>query len=136
MWREVGGFITITCRPRVPDQDFLNIKLGLLSKDDILSTGKNMEAIISKEFRDRLDFNVVFPNVSITIKNLTVNDTGAYWCTYIKTAKKTVEENGSGSVVLVVQGEPITCLTPDASPVNSCSNHGLVMIPCTSSSVF
>lgn len=110
MWRDLGGFVTIKCIAWVPDQDFLNIKIGLLHMDDVFSTGKNKTPIISKKYRDRLHFDSgEFPNVDIQISNLTVEDTGPYWCTYTKATTKVVQENGRGSVLLVVKGEPITC---------------------------
>lgn len=110
MWRDLGGFVTIKCRASVRDQDFLNIKIGLLHMDDVFSIGKNKTPIISKEFRDRLQFdNGGFPDMDIKISNLTIEDTGPYWCIYTKAAKKLVQGNGNGSVLLVVKGEPITC---------------------------
>lgn len=105
VWRRPGGAFTIQCRYSEQEKVSLNLKRGI-KKSDVLFM--NLEdQTIKKEFRDRLQINGVFPNLDILIKNLTSNDTGPYWCFYIKTEENDIpEEEGKGSVLLVVSGEP------------------------------
>lgn len=103
-----GDSVTINCRIDVKDQDSLNIKRGLFKTDDIFSTN-GKDYTIANEFESRLKFHIqAYPSVDITINNLTIEDTGTYWCTYTKTDTKRVKDYGSGSLILVVKGEPIT----------------------------
>uniref|UniRef100_A0A3B5KAK4 Immunoglobulin V-set domain-containing protein n=1 Tax=Takifugu rubripes TaxID=31033 RepID=A0A3B5KAK4_TAKRU len=79
----------------VKDQYSLNIKRGLFQTDDIFSTNENKWAI-SKEFKSRLEFDIqAFPSVNITINNLTIEDTGPYWCIYTKVAKNRANNYGN-----------------------------------------
>lgn len=106
--KTIGDSVTIKCRVDVKDQGSLNIKRGLFQTDDIFSTDKE-NSTISYEFNSRLKFDIrAFPSVDITINNLTIEDTGPYWCIYTKTAKKRIDDYGSGSLLLVVKGEQIT----------------------------
>uniref|UniRef100_A0A3Q3J466 Immunoglobulin V-set domain-containing protein n=1 Tax=Monopterus albus TaxID=43700 RepID=A0A3Q3J466_MONAL len=65
--------------------------------------------IISDKIKDRVQLNGAFPNVDILIKNLTVEDTGPYWCSYVEMGGKSsdlLNVKSKGSVLLVVKGEP------------------------------
>lgn len=109
VWRDLGGAVTIQCRAPEPNQEFLILKRGL-SEDVVLVKENNSGIIpnIDKEFWGRLQVNGVFSSMDILIKNLTSNDTGPYWCLYSRFdgKAKTIEKKGTGSVLLVVTGEP------------------------------
>ncbi|TWW69886.1 hypothetical protein D4764_18G0006920 [Takifugu flavidus] len=101
--KTIGDSVTIKCRVDVKDQDSLNIKRGLFQTDDLFATNEK-NSVISYELRSRLEFDIqAFPSVNITINNLTIEDTGPYWCIYTKNAKKRVVDYGSGSLLLVVK---------------------------------
>lgn len=109
VWRDLGGVVTIQCRTPEADQEFLTLKKGL-NEDHILVKENNSDSNlnIAKEFKGRLQLNGVFGSVDILIKNLTSDDTGPYWCLYSKFdgRAKVIEKQGTGSVLLVVTGEP------------------------------
>lgn len=99
--------LTIQCRQLTMDQELLTLERGI-KKSDVMSMNPNDE-VIKNELKDRIQINGVFPNPDILIQNLTSDDTGPYWCFYSKTDKKLNEikqEEGKGSVLLVVSGEP------------------------------
>lgn len=103
----IGDSVTISCKIDVKDQKSLTIKRGLVQNDDIFSTDGD-SFIISNEFKSRLKYHIqAFPSVNLTIHNLTVEDTGTYWCIYVKTDQTLTRETGNGSLILVVKGEQI-----------------------------
>lgn len=107
MQRTIGDSLTISCKTDVKGQRFLNIKRGLMQNDDIFST-EGETCSISTEFKSRLKHRIQdFPSVNLTINNLTIEDTGTYWCFYIKTNKTLLKHIGNGSLILVVKGEQI-----------------------------
>ncbi|KAM9345973.1 uncharacterized protein ABDE67_012574 [Symphorus nematophorus] len=111
VWRNIGGTVTIQCRSD-SDQELLNLKKGL-SQDGIFVQESNTEVrTIAKDFTGRLQFNGVFPNIDIFIKNLTTGDTGPYWCSYSKFDMKTekiVDKDSEGSLLLVVTDSVKQC---------------------------
>ncbi|KAM7386759.1 hypothetical protein PAMA_009400 [Pampus argenteus] len=100
-WRNVGEHVTIQCKCQ-SEQDSLFLKKGL--KEEILYIISN-RSTKSTEFKHRLQLNGSLNNTDILITNLTLNDTGLYWCEYKRfdkgttTYKSTID---SGSVLLVV----------------------------------
>ncbi|CAI5675234.1 unnamed protein product [Oreochromis niloticus] len=98
----VGKQITIQCKS-ASNQDMLYLKKGLNEEEDIYFTDSN-KSTINQKFTDRLQFHGKLPNVDILIKNLTLDDTGPYWCVYKSTDQKyeLKTTKGSGSVLLVV----------------------------------
>lgn len=86
------------------------MKKGLKEENDVFfKEGNSAKHTIAKEFTGRLQSHGEFPSVSILIKNLTSGDTGPYWCIYTKfdpKAGQLIHKRGTGSVLLVVTGEP------------------------------
>lgn len=108
VWKKTGEEITIQCKSKNV-QEYLRLKMGLNEEVDIFGVEKDSNKItVSKRFSDRLVPNVDFPNVDILIKNLTLKDTGPYWCVYQMFNKSTTnlkEVKGTGSILLVVTGQ-------------------------------
>ncbi|KAK9534982.1 hypothetical protein VZT92_007392 [Zoarces viviparus] len=108
VWRDFGEAVTIQCRYHEEGQDSLNLQQGLSGKKSVLhNDGISGKTNTAEEFSGRLQLNGVFPNLDILIKNLTSEDTGTYWCTYMKFDRDSLldkEVKGSGSVLLVVRG--------------------------------
>lgn len=107
MLRNLGESFTIHCRTAVSEQNLLSLKRGL-HRNEVLATGTDISAaIISKEMEGRLNVTGVFPSLDLLITNLTMEDTGPYWCEYTAYDKTMETKEGNGAVLLVVNGEPI-----------------------------
>ncbi|KAM7372094.1 hypothetical protein PAMP_009289 [Pampus punctatissimus] len=104
-WKKVGEQVTIQCKCQ-SDQEYLFLKKGL-EEDQVLFT-TNKKHTISPQFADRLQLNGQILNLDILITNLTLNDTGLYWCEYKRfdmLTKTTKSTKDTGSVLLVVTDE-------------------------------
>ncbi|CAI5675238.1 unnamed protein product [Oreochromis niloticus] len=101
--RNVGKQVTIQCKS-ASNQDMLYLKKGLNEEEDIFHLTDSKEPTINQKFTDRLQFHGKLPTVDILIKNLTLDDTGPYWCVYKSTDQnyELKATRGIGSVLLVV----------------------------------
>lgn len=99
-WKDVGGNVTIGCRP--PGEGQTSLSLRKSEAKILFVHGKSRKETIASEVSGRLQWTGEFPDIDIIIKNLTSDDTGAYWCEY-----NTELVLGKGSVLLVVTGEPL-----------------------------
>ncbi|XP_014832768.1 PREDICTED: uncharacterized protein LOC106910605 [Poecilia mexicana] len=119
VWREVGESVTIQCRSGTSKHISLHLKRGLREDMDIaqinnkLKLGKNQKRLMHfseiklhevKNMIDRVQINGTYPNIDFLLKNLSVDDTGAYWCLYLQDTSNTREMiKGGGSVIVVVK---------------------------------
>ncbi|XP_024657905.2 uncharacterized protein LOC101486141 isoform X1 [Maylandia zebra] len=98
---KVGKQVTIQCRS-ASNQEMLYLKRGLNEEEDIFYL-TDSKSTINQKFTDRLQFHGQVPNVDILLKNLTLDDTGPYWCVYIVSGNYELKTSrGNGSVLLVV----------------------------------
>ncbi|XP_044038246.1 uncharacterized protein LOC122869371 [Siniperca chuatsi] len=129
VWKDVGGAVTIQCRPPELNQEMLNLRKGLNEDIQVLFKESNSDKnTIATEFTSRLQLNGEFPNVDILIKNLTSGDTGPYWCEYKRFDPKSsqvVTIKGEGSVLLVVTDGP----HQDTAQQCETSSKNLVLVP-------
>uniref|UniRef100_A0A3B4H875 Immunoglobulin V-set domain-containing protein n=1 Tax=Pundamilia nyererei TaxID=303518 RepID=A0A3B4H875_9CICH len=103
--RNVGQQVTIQCRS-ASNQEMLYLKRGLNEEEDIFYLTDLQKSTINQKFTDRLQFHGQVPNVDILLKNLTLDDTGPYWCVYkVSSNYEFKTSRGNGSVLLVVTGE-------------------------------
>lgn len=108
-WKRPGEAFTIECRHLEQGLNSLTVKRGI-EKSEVLFMSLDKQ-LIKDGFKDRLQINGVFPSPDILIRNLTSNDTGPYWCFYEVNDRDDIkEEEGSGSVLLVVSSEAL--MTP------------------------
>ncbi|XP_027898791.1 uncharacterized protein LOC114160404 [Xiphophorus couchianus] len=119
VWREVGESVTIRCRSRTMKDRSLHFKRGLwedmeiaqiTNKKKLTKTQKDRLKIsetkldVVKTMTDRVQHNGTYPDIDFLLKNLSVNDTGAYFCLYLKDASSNREMiKGEGSVIVVVK---------------------------------
>ncbi|XP_068435339.1 uncharacterized protein [Clinocottus analis] len=111
-WKEIGEAVTIKCRPPATGQDSLTLLKGLDNEVVFFKTIKQEKYITAEELRDRLQLTGDFPNMDIVIRNLTSNDTGPYWCNYMKFDNETNQYEhvrSRGSVLLVVTDKTPRC---------------------------
>ncbi|KAK2833553.1 hypothetical protein Q5P01_017442 [Channa striata] len=126
-----GKDITIQCSTSAKNQEFLELRKGLHQDFQVLyHDGKTKKDTIAKQYHNRLQVHSDFPSVQILIKDLTPDDTGPYWCLYLRFNVLTdsmITTKGNGSVLLVVQGEDekkTTC-KQSTSPTNQ---DNLIMV--------
>lgn len=108
VWREFGGNFTIHCRTDVPHVEFLYMEKGLSKTSVLVKENNKTKTTIAEDFDGRMELNGMFPNLDITITNLSSEDTSPYWCIYKRfdvRVKRMTEFKGTGSVLLVVKGE-------------------------------
>ncbi|KAJ4931942.1 hypothetical protein JOQ06_010378 [Pogonophryne albipinna] len=115
--KEIGRDVTIQCRTPQKDQESLALRKGLNMESDVFFNIHDSEkATIAMDFRGRLQYNGLFPNIDILIKNVTSKDTDTYWCVYNKFGKPVIK-NGEGSILLVVReprtGSSVPCDQPN-----------------------
>lgn len=118
VWRELGESVTIRCRADGLKPDMLSLKRGL-RRSDVFARSNQSRPTISTEMKNRLEHKGVFPSLDLVIFNLTVEDTGPYWCEYVTFDENMKHQDGNGTVLLVVKGEPALQSTPNISLVNS-----------------
>ncbi|XP_006791616.1 uncharacterized protein LOC102785598 isoform X2 [Neolamprologus brichardi] len=121
--RKVGQQVTIQCRS-ASNQEMLYLKRGLNEEEDIFYLTDSQKSTINQKFTDRLQFHGRVPNVDILIKNLTLDDTGPYWCVY-KMSGRNYElktSRGNGSVLLVVTESGSAA----DDPLSKADHHGCI----------
>ncbi|KAM9392217.1 uncharacterized protein KZ484_003712 [Pholidichthys leucotaenia] len=104
VWKHVGEAVTIKC---IVPSDSMNliVKKGLDEEIQIFFFDKDKrKSVIFRLFQARLQSDNNFPELSIRIKNLTLNDTGPYWCkyTYLDINYNRITSKAPGSILLVV----------------------------------
>ncbi|KAM9393267.1 uncharacterized protein KZ484_004465 [Pholidichthys leucotaenia] len=104
VWKHVGEAVTIKCI--VPSNGInLSVRKGLDEEIQIFFFDKDKrKLVIFQPLQARLQSDNNFPELSIRIKNLTLNDTGPYWCkyTYLDINYNPKTSKAPGSVLLVV----------------------------------
>ncbi|XP_029913778.1 T-cell immunoreceptor with Ig and ITIM domains isoform X2 [Myripristis murdjan] len=119
VWKEIGGSITIQCKTTMKDSISMSLRWGLHEQVEILSAAKSTSNVTIKEdLKHRVKAKKNYPTLDIVIRNLTVEDTGAYWCLYKKLDSidySLKQEKGDGSVLLVVKGAALSCEDKDSS---------------------
>ncbi|KAM9471929.1 jupiter microtubule associated homolog 1b isoform 3-T5 [Salvelinus alpinus] len=104
--KQEGDTMTIHCSTSLPDQENLSVYMRLTKEIQVLYFHQATEKFILHErFKLRLMTNGRLNKMDITITNLTIEDSGAYWCVYSVYKKTKLEKTeGEGAVLLVVNG--------------------------------
>jgi hypothetical protein len=105
--KQEGDTMTIHCRTSLPDQENLSVYMRLTKEILVLYFHQATEKLtLHERFKLRLTTNGRLNKMDITITNLTIEDSGAYWCVYSVYKKSNIETTeGEGAVLLVVNGE-------------------------------
>ncbi|XP_035035642.1 uncharacterized protein LOC118122855 isoform X2 [Hippoglossus stenolepis] len=103
VWKKAGETTTIECRMSDRTDGYLDLCRGVCEDDKVIYA-ESKKVDIVPAFRGRVHTNGAYPNVDISIVNLTSADTALYWCVYKKFDEVTgsVIKTSGGSVVLVV----------------------------------
>ncbi|XP_028268315.1 uncharacterized protein LOC114440196 [Parambassis ranga] len=103
--KTAGEDITIQCKCS-ESPTYLSLKKGLHQEDEVFFKEKEYKNhTVARSVTGRLQIHGAFPNIDILIKNLTLQDTGPYWCLYSVYSTNTFSVQsvkGTGSVLLVV----------------------------------
>ncbi|XP_036794861.1 uncharacterized protein LOC110486896 isoform X1 [Oncorhynchus mykiss] len=113
--KQEGDTMTIHCSTSLPDQENLGVYMRLTKEIPVLYFHQETKKLILHErFKLRLTTNGRLNKMDITITNLTIEDSGAFWCVYSVYKKNKIEKTeGEGAVLLVVNDEE--CDQNDAS---------------------
>ncbi|XP_056144609.1 uncharacterized protein LOC130120019 [Lampris incognitus] len=105
--KNTGESVTIHCRISQQEPEFLNLKRGLDRDVKVLYFHSTKEPTVKESFKYRLKVKGTLTKLDILITNLTVEDTGPYWCTYtaIDVNGTPTEVIGNGSVLLVMEAQ-------------------------------
>ncbi|CAB1344675.1 unnamed protein product, partial [Coregonus sp. 'balchen'] len=97
-----GAQFTMNCSTTLKDQDGMYLYVGL--DKDIEELYYHQHDSKMKGYWDRVKTEGPVDQLTITVNNLTIEDTGVYWCVYTKLNKATFENDikqGRGSTLVV-----------------------------------
>ncbi|KAJ8357615.1 hypothetical protein SKAU_G00204090 [Synaphobranchus kaupii] len=102
----LGDEMTVVCSTELSDQDGVYLfSWSLLEEKKVLYLNKSpLQETTHKPFEGRTRSTRTFPKFSVTISNLTENDSGLYWCQYNKfneDAYVLEEKPGEGPVTIL-----------------------------------
>ncbi|XP_029584654.1 uncharacterized protein LOC115171724 isoform X1 [Salmo trutta] len=120
--KQEGDTMTIHCSTALPDQENLSVYMRLTKEIEVLYFHQgNQKFTLHKRFELRLTPNGKLNKMDITITNLTIEDSGVYWCVYsVYKTPKIVKTEGEVAVLLVVNDLYVrSCSTGYTCPVPS-----------------
>ncbi|XP_031419907.1 uncharacterized protein LOC116219906 isoform X2 [Clupea harengus] len=111
-WRRVGEKIVITCSTDKPTQSAVYLYKSYHQRQSVFYLLKEGVPSRTVAYKDKVKVTG-FNKLRATISNLTVNDTGVFWCQYLRHDGPTNHEteNKEGETLLVVNGPEKVCPT-------------------------
>ncbi|KAG7491585.1 hypothetical protein MATL_G00005740 [Megalops atlanticus] len=121
IWLKWGDSLTIQCSTTTDNYDGLYLLWGLDEETEIFFLHKETKKLtIGTKYRSRVKTEGEVNKLTITIANMTEDDSGVYWCKYrhINEAMgNTDRAKGNGSSLVVVRGVYKPCPPGDGTPV-------------------
>ncbi|XP_076871530.1 uncharacterized protein LOC143521912 isoform X2 [Brachyhypopomus gauderio] len=120
----VGDTVTIQCRPRhEPHHDGVYVKTFLFKEEDVSYFFHKGDFTPESPYTGRLNSNKNISNFILYINNVTMKDSGIYWCAFNKEDKVSLSME---RYLLVVSGIPVSRWTGKFS----CNSHHCVCGDC------
>ncbi|XP_020341788.1 uncharacterized protein LOC116374879 isoform X3 [Oncorhynchus kisutch] len=136
LWVKTGEKVTMMCSTTLKDQDGMYLYVGLDRDREVLYYyQRDSKLTPRKRYWDRVKTEGPMDQLTITISNLTTEDTGVYWCVYTKFNEATYENyinQGRGSTLVVVNDDALQLPCPTATAVTLTTFHPANEKPCPS----
>ncbi|XP_062403666.1 uncharacterized protein si:rp71-81e14.2 [Sardina pilchardus] len=126
-WKQVGEHVEIACSTRLQNQGGMYLYHTYHKTREVFYLNPGMKCTPRLPFDKRIRVTGSFTNVHATVSNLTVNDTGVFWCRYLRFdgAKESRSESNNNPTLLVVNGLEKEC--PTTAPVTEASEEPIQM---------
>ncbi|XP_029537797.1 uncharacterized protein LOC115142455 isoform X2 [Oncorhynchus nerka] len=113
LWVKTGEKFTMKCSTTLKDQEGMYLYVGLDRDREVLYYyQRDSKLSPRKRYWDRVKTEGPVDQLTITVSNLTIEDTGVYWCVYTKFNETTYENDinqGRGSTLVVVNAKKKPC---------------------------
>ncbi|KAM9491520.1 uncharacterized protein ACWYII_003689 isoform 2-T2 [Salvelinus alpinus] len=113
LWVKTEEKFTMKCSTPLKDQEGMYLYVGLDRDMEVLYYHQNSSKLTPrKRYWDRVKTEGPVDQLTITISNLTIEDTGVYWCVYTKFNEAMYENDinqGRGSTLVVVNDNEKPC---------------------------
>ncbi|CDQ96273.1 unnamed protein product [Oncorhynchus mykiss] len=113
LWVKTGEKFTMKCSTTLKDQEGMYLYVGLDRDREVLYYHQRDSKLTPRKgYWDRVKTEGPVDQLTITVSNLTIEDTGVYWCVYTTFNKSTFNPffiQGKGST-LVVNGRCVFTL--------------------------
>ncbi|XP_035262633.1 uncharacterized protein si:rp71-81e14.2 [Anguilla anguilla] len=137
-WLNSGDSLTMQCSTTETDYEGVYLIQGLNEDEEIFFLfGRNKKLTPGKGYESRLQTKGELNNLQVTLANMTVDDSGVYWCKYRRMDNKTGRTErfgGDGSSMVVVNGRPCPEVEEKVLPSNlvivSAISAGSVFLLC------
>eukprot|EP00063_Salmo_salar_P055864 XP_014030699.1 PREDICTED: V-set and immunoglobulin domain-containing protein 1-like isoform X1 [Salmo salar] len=127
LWVKTGEKFTMKCSTTLKDQDGMYLYVGLDRDREVLYYYQHDSKLTSRKgYWDRVTTEGPVDQLTITVSNLTIEDTGVYWCVYTKVNKSTFNNfstQGKGSTLVVVNDDAPQLPCPTATAVTLTPFH-------------
>ncbi|KAM9491519.1 uncharacterized protein ACWYII_003689 isoform 1-T1 [Salvelinus alpinus] len=136
LWVKTEEKFTMKCSTPLKDQEGMYLYVGLDRDMEVLYYHQNSSKLTPrKRYWDRVKTEGPVDQLTITISNLTIEDTGVYWCVYTKFNEAMYENDinqGRGSTLVVVNDDAPQQPCPTATAVTLTPFHPDNEKPCPS----
>uniref|UniRef100_A0A4W5PLC6 Ig-like domain-containing protein n=1 Tax=Hucho hucho TaxID=62062 RepID=A0A4W5PLC6_9TELE len=134
LWVKTGEKFTMKCSTTLKDQDAMYLYVGL-DREVLYYYQQDSKLTPRKRYWDRVKTEGPVDQLTITVSNLTIQDTGVYWCVYTNFNEITYENDinqGRGSTLVVVNDDVLQLPCPTATAVTLTPFHPANEKPCPS----
>ncbi|XP_064802451.1 uncharacterized protein LOC135520659 [Oncorhynchus masou masou] len=136
LWVKTGEKFTMKCSTTLKDQEGMYLYVGLNRDREVLYYHRRDSTLSTRKgYWDRVKTEGPVDQLTITVSNLIIEDTGVYWCVYTNVNKSTFKNvitQGKGSTLVVVNDDVLQLPCPTATAVTLTPFHPANEKPCPS----